>query len=652
MKFKISAVLFCCLCFCSIQAQELQKNIDSLLAQYAKPKQDTSRVRLLGKLSSHYNVAALDSAKAFAVEGVALAEKLKDVSGRWQLRNVLGTYYERKAEYDSALAQYNDALKIIDSLNSTRGYAIVLNNKATVFIRQAKYQKALELLFRALEAEQDLENREGIAQAYNNIGVVYYYTQNFDKTTEYLTKALEIQEELGKLDGLILGYNNVGAIRDYQQKYKEAIESYQKALSISEQLGDVKQEAIAWSNIALAQVKLGQLNLAESSITKALELRDKASDPQGKVQSQITFGRVLQAQERNALAKSYFEMGLKAAQENELLLLEREALTGLAELAAGNRNYQEANTFLSQVIVVKDSITNKENAQAMAEMEAKYQTQQKENQILAQRAELAEAELINRRRTALFAGSLGLAFLFGLIGFLVYKQQRLKNQQLQKEAELRTALVRIETQNRLQEQRLRISRDLHDNIGAQLTFIISSLDNLKYGFKEMETKLKDRLTGISSFTSQTIYELRDTIWAMNKDSISLEDLKTRITNFMDQAKASTQGITFNFNLDQDLSADHSFKALVGMNLYRIIQESVNNSLKYADPDTINLDFKKTAAGFELQIADNGKGFNENEIEAGNGLSNMRKRAKELQGRLLINSEAGKGTTVILSIPEQ
>jgi signal transduction histidine kinase len=178
------------------------------------------------------------------------------------------------------------------------------------------------------------------------------------------------------------------------------------------------------------------------------------------------------------------------------------------------------------------------------------------------------------------------------------------------------------------------------------------LDNLKYGFKEMETKLKDRLTGISSFTSQTIYELRDTIWAMNKDSISLEDLKTRITNFMDQAKASTQGITFNFNLDQDLAADHSFKALVGMNLYRIIQESVNNSLKYADPDTISLDFKKTAAGFELQIADNGKGFNESEIEAGNGLSNMRKRAKELQGSLQINSEAGQGTTLILSIPEQ
>lgn len=75
-----------------------------------------------------------------------------------------------------------------------------------------------------------------------------------------------------------------------------------------------------------------------------------------------------------------------------------------------------------------------------------------------------------------------LTFIIKLIGFLVYNQQKLKNRQLHKENELRDALIQIETQNRLQEQRLRISRDLRDNIGAQLTFIISSIDNLKYGF--------------------------------------------------------------------------------------------------------------------------------------------------------------------------
>ena len=103
------------------------------------------------------------------------------------------------------------------------------------------------------------------------------------------------------------------------------------------------------------------------------------------------------------------------------------------------------------------------------------------------------------------------------------KNQKMKTLQLQKENELKDALLKIETQNRLQEQRLQISRDLHDNIGAQLTFIISSVDSLKYAFADGNPRLEDKLNNISSFTKETIYELRDTIWAMNKEEITIEN---------------------------------------------------------------------------------------------------------------------------------
>ena len=121
---------------------------------------------------------------------------------------------------------------------------------------------------------------------------------------------------------------------------------------------------------------------------------------------------------------------------------------------------------------------------------------------------------------------------------------------------------------------------------------------------------------------------------------------------MDQAKASTQGIGFDIEMDPQLDPDHSFRALVGMNLYRIIQESVNNSLKYAQPKNISLRFDKTSAGFQVVIADDGTGFDEQQITPGNGLSNMRKRARELQGDLTITSAVGKGTQVVLVLDEQ
>ena len=201
----------------------------------------------------------------------------------------------------------------------------------------------------------------------------------------------------------------------------------------------------------------------------------------------------------------------------------------------------------------------------------------------------------------------------------------------------------------MQEQRLRISRDLHDNIGAQLTFIISSIDNLKYGIKNASSSTKEKLTNISAFTSQTIYELRDTIWAMNKESITFEDLQARITNFINKANDASSNIVFSYNVSNTISADYTMSSVVGMNIYRIIQEAVNNALKYAEASKISVYISEENEKFIITISDNGKGFNINEIKRGNGLSNMKKRAQELKGTINVISEESKGTQIILEL---
>ena len=239
--------------------------------------------------------------------------------------------------------------------------------------------------------------------------------------------------------------------------------------------------------------------------------------------------------------------------------------------------------------------------------------------------------------------------LLGILGYLFYNQQRLKNHQLQKESELKTALAKIETQNKLQEQRLRISRDLHDNIGAQLTFIISSLDNLKYRFKDMGDQLSGKLSSISGFTSQTIYELRDTIWAMNKENITFEDLQVRISNFIDQAKVASEKTSFSFEIDSEVNKEHILTSVEGMNTYRVIQEAVNNALKYSEATEIAVGISEVNDSINIAIKDNGIGFAETKVEVGNGLNNMKKRARELGANFVINSGAGEGTTIALNL---
>ena len=247
-------------------------------------------------------------------------------------------------------------------------------------------------------------------------------------------------------------------------------------------------------------------------------------------------------------------------------------------------------------------------------------------------------------------GSLGLALILGLLGFLFFNQQKLKNRQLKKEGELKTALAKIETQNSLQEQRLRISRDLHDNIGSQLTFIISSIDNLKFGFSNMEEKLSNKLQGISAFTTQTIYELRDTIWAMNKNMISFEDLQSRIINFIDNAKLASEKTKFSFNIATGINENYTLTSMQGMNIYRIIQESVNNALKYSNAPNIEVSISRENEILIFTIIDDGNGFNKDLITLGNGLNNIKKRTKDLKGILEISSEEKKGTEINIRIP--
>src|SRR5690606_32547763 len=159
---------------------------------------------------------------------------------------------------------------------------------------------------------------------------------------------------------------------------------------------------------------------------------------------------------------------------------------------------QGSNTFHSSI---QDDVVNNLNPNTHF---YKLTNTSKEHQLLLYRVDIAEKNLIIQKRNAQVYGLIGLALVLMLIGYLFYKQQKLKNDQLLKENELKDALLKIETQSRLQEQRLRISRDLHDNIGAQLTFIISSIDNLKYGFDIKDEKLTAKLNTISNFTSSTI----------------------------------------------------------------------------------------------------------------------------------------------------
>ena len=237
------------------------------------------------------------------------------------------------------------------------------------------------------------------------------------------------------------------------------------------------------------------------------------------------------------------------------------------------------------------------------------------------------------------------------MGFLIYRQQRLKNRQQLQQHELLTAIDKIETQNKLQQQRLTISRDLHDNIGSQLTFVISSIDNLRYVFKIQDPILEDKLIAIGNFTRETIIELRDTIWAMNHSEISLDDLRGRICNFIEKAKKARGDINFDFIADENLQK-FSFSAVSGMNVYRSIQEALNNAIKYSGAKNISVKIVNCINEVKIMVNDDGFGFDLKTVNQGNGLRNIESRINSIGGSSSVETSKGNGSKITMIVSSQ
>jgi signal transduction histidine kinase len=529
--------------------------------------------------------------------------------------------------------------------------SMCVNNLGMFNWNRGNYNEALDYFFQSLKMDEALKSEKSTSYSLNNIGLIYQEMNLNDKALEYHKKALNVREKYNLENEQIASHNNIGINLKDLGRIDEAILSYKKGLALAKKLDNRIEYYKILDNLANAYYYKGNKDLALETYLEALKKKQNYNgDERGMLSTYNNIATLYNEKNLPKVAKRYINEGFDLVKKYpEIELVSADLYLTMAESNYMLGSYDQARKQKQIYIKLKDSIFSEKNAQKIADLEVKYETEKKEKEILIQRAELAEQDLVIQKRNYQLYGLTFITLILGLIGFLFYNQQKLKNQQLQKENELKDALIKIETQNKLQEQRLRISRDLHDNIGAQLTFIISSIDNLKYGFDIKDQKLTHKLETISDFTSGTIYELRDTIWAMNKNEITFEDLQTRISNYIDKAHLYDSNIQFSFNVDNSVDTTKTFTSVEGMNIHRVIQEAIHNSLKYADASQIKVEVSKVVSNLVFKILDNGKGFDLSSTKRGNGLTNMEKRASEINGVLKIDTGLGKGTSVNLII---
>lgn len=514
-------------------------------------------------------------------------------------------------------------------------------NISLLLYYQGKYDLQIEWGLKAIRGFQSRHDWEKVAQLYGEMGY-RMKRHNMILAEEYMQRGLHLAEHKN-LDQPLMGlYDNYGVLKEMQGQWDSAYFFYQKGLKLKMRYHDQSGLPYSLNNLGglfLLQKKYAQ---ARPFFEKALQVRQSLNDSIGLCETNLSLASLDQAEVMPVKALQRLDFVVHYAQRKGLTDLLVQGLQQRASLWNSLGKPDKAVSDYQEVVRWKDSLNLTAMRAKQTELEVSYRTQEKEQLVHEQQMQVA------RQKYWLGFLVLGLLSVLG-IGWLLLRQQKLKLLQTQQAFALEKAIQEVANQNQLHEQRLAISRDLHDNIGAQLTFIISSIDTLKFAFPALNEKLTQQLDRISEFSQQTIRELRDTIWAMNHGDFHMEDLKMRLSNFIEKAASVATAVQFDFQCTPEASAV-TFSSLSGIHLYRSIQEAVNNALKYAQPNRIHVQAQRINNSLQIEIRDDGKGFDLENVNFGNGLHNMRKRMEEIGGNLEIKTLTNHGTQILLQLP--
>lgn len=619
--------------------QNAQDIIDGLKNDLKQKPNAQKTASIYSDLTWYYANVSIDSALYYGSKAVQESKKLGDSILLAQVYSDLGAVYLRKGDLDNSKDSYLKSYAIRKIRKDSKGLAKINNNLANVYLNKQQYPLAMTSFLEALQYFESVNDETNIHVTKGNIGLLFVKLKNYPNAVKYLKPSIAFAEKNKMSDRLCEFYLNIGNAYKEMKDTVRALDFYSKSLKNCQLVGNKKAAAIDYQNIGLIKSKDSKTQESQAFFNQSKQLNAAVHSTFDQANLNISISRNLIKEKRYEEAKRMLLSGLKIFDVNDAKIEQMVSYNLLVPVYA-HLNLPDSVAFYNEkYATLNDEVVQASTLKLTSELEAKYQTAKKEKQLIEQQAE-------TRQKNNLFIAMSVLAFFIALIGFLIFRQQKLKNKQQEQEFQLKSAIAQIETQNQLQEQRLSISRDLHDNIGAQLTFIISSVDNIKYAFDIGNEKLDNKLKSISNFTKSTIIELRDTIWAMNSNEIGFEDLRARILNFIEKAKEARNEIDFKFSIDERLNPV-KLSSIFGMNIYRTIQEAVNNAVKYSEANSIAIDIKKMDDEIQILIADNGIGFDKSTIEKGNGLVNMERRIEDIGGIFNLQSEVDKGTTITI-----
>nr|WP_281501015.1 sensor histidine kinase [Cellulophaga sp. F20128] len=472
------------------------------------------------------------------------------------------------------------------------------------------------------------------------MGSVTNALNEFDRALEYYKKALEYQKKIKTTNTYNLSVlNNIGNANRDKKDYIEALKFYEKVLE-TDSLKEKKPSFYAkvLDNLAYTQFKKGDTLSVEFHLLKSLQLRNNLNDISGLSISHFNLAEFYLS--KNDSIKSLHHAKLSEEysfrdKNNKRLLQTYDLLTKVDPTHGSN--------YAHKYIVLNDSLVNEERSLQEKFTRIKFET----DEVIGEKQVL---EKQNQLLISLVIGALLLAFAVFIIGSQYLKNQKLKFEQEQQQINLETFNLMLSQKGKLiqarKEVQEKISQELHDGVIGSLTGIALILKATNK--KADEETIVERLELIKQLqeTSEEIRTISHTLSAASSEKLQnfISTIKELLNTTQRSSNIETK-LTYDSKIEWDL-----LNADIKINLYRIIQEGVQNCVKYAQAKNIFLNFSIQESNLSVILSDNGEGFNVAKKKKGIGLKNIYSRVAKINATIDISSEIGQGTEISISIP--
>ena len=600
---------------------------DSLVKLLSTAKEDTNKVHLYWKTGASIIYQDPQAALPYFKKGAALATQLGFVPGIEKCHNATSLSFSINAKYDSALVYINYAVPYAVKAGNIKRLGLAYLNRADVYKNLENYAAALKDCDTAIIYAEKAANNDGLGRIYSIINSIYQSLKQYSKALASLDKSDHHFNLSGNRQMLALNYSERAEIFIVQNEPGQAVPLLTKAIAIADSLEDIENLSSYNLSLGNALFSLKRIDEAEKTLNKSLQYVVQTGNTRQQANAYESLSRV--ELERDNFSKAIGN-GLRAyeiiKQENDLLREQSIAAT-LAEVYSKAGDEKEAYKFLKISSSLSDSLVRQQFSKENLQLQNSFEAKEKDRaiQLLAKDKELQQQKLRQQLLLTVAVAAVALLILVG--AWMLINRNRLK--QRMKELELRN----------------QIAADLHDEVGSSL----SSIHMLSQMATQQgnESTHKDILARMSSNAKETMDKMGDIVWMIKPGETEAVSLKQRMERFAYEIGSSK-------NIEIQMQLDELEKIKLTMeqrkNIYLIFKEAMNNAVKYSGTEKIEVTASLTNKELILQLKDFGKGLDSTIVKKGNGLDNMQHRAKELNGKLAIESNINTGTNITLVVP--